>query len=227
MRPDHSMDWLTGEKGQPVAIHTGGGYSAVKLTSIERTTKTQAITADGQRFWLKDGARVGEGGSYHSTKLRPPDAPEVRRILQRQAFEAAESAVIACLRQARDQGRKPRVIVEALRKAREEIEGALAACGTLWVAETDGEAPECLSAPAVAPQSDRACVCTVDISTNPPFMDCEADCPQHGWKTRDAVLAAAAERIRARMHPPRLGGIAYWHGLNDAALLVEGRPLDG
>lgn len=51
------------------------------------------------------------------------------------------------------------------------------------------------AARAVAPQPDCTCVCTVDISTNPPFIvDREADCPQHGWRADDAAPQSDAVR---------------------------------
>ncbi len=79
---ERRMLWLAGlNVGDRVArmAHSIGGDRAI-ITTVECFTAKQAVLANGDRFWMKDGCLVGGSGF---DRLIPPDSSEVLRALIR------------------------------------------------------------------------------------------------------------------------------------------------
>lgn len=218
------LGWITGRVGQPVAVCDP---SWVKLTETARFTALQIVTADGQRFWAETGHKVKGGGPY-GPKLLPPDAPEVRRVLQLKAFSEVDSAIHEQMRLGRNSRNHVPTIVNALSEAREAIGEALATIGALGAPEAAGDD----AVPIPGALADGASAAAIRV-----FGDIAGEAALGQSETRRALFTALAvhehllreamgTEIRKRAEPPRLGGTAYWNGLNDAARIVEGRPLD-
>lgn len=231
--------WLTGLEGQPVAIYTGAPSKLASLAQVTRLTATQILVGH-QRFWRKDGMQVG--AKYSGSRLLPVDHRDVRRALQVAAFGETRNRMEDLFKRSLGVDRQPQDAVKALREARGAIDQALATYARLWDSQADGELPggaDDLLDEAAARAAVRAYNCAVaeqlGHGTDSPTAwgpdGDEALLSNRAYRAgliahERVVLEQAAARVCGRMDPPRLGGMAYWHGLNDAARLVERKPLD-
>lgn len=229
---NYGVAWITGEVGQPVAAYTSEWRGRAELTTIERVTKTLFITAAGRQYRRSTGERVGDKG-YFAERLLPPDAPEVRKAQIVAAFYAARNGTEDAFKQGRNNDGDQYALVKALCVAREAIDDALATVGRLWVSERDdgqaepvtggphGELPIDTALRAYHEFADEAGVGGGDPATNRKHALFIA-LATHEHQLRVMM----ASEVMQRTAPPRLGGMAYWHGLNDAARIVKREPLD-
>jgi len=108
-----------GGVGDEVAISFRYSHGrAVRMSRIERLTKTQIITTRGERFRRDTGRQVGATGTWDSPdSLGRPDEPWVINALARQELEALMGRLKVCAT-----GKRERVqVLNALRAMRYEI----------------------------------------------------------------------------------------------------------
>ena len=116
-----------GGEGDKVAISFRYSHGrAVRMSRIERLTKTQIITTGGERFRRNDGREVGASGTWDRPDyLGRPDEPWVIDMLACQELAALMGRLKGCA----DGNRERIQVLKALRTMRHEIARTWATLG--------------------------------------------------------------------------------------------------